>query len=110
MTSTDLINQCLYQVNEALKLAIQLIPSVARDVEDTHMVLAKEKIIVDDTELLCRFSRDILPVLIKVLLITTNELFMSMLALKYELSMLLSAGSQLWCKLVHLLWLFVNCK
>jgi hypothetical protein len=26
-----------------LKLAIQLIPSVARDVEDTHMVLAKGK-------------------------------------------------------------------
>uniref|UniRef100_A0ACD5U1W4 Uncharacterized protein n=1 Tax=Avena sativa TaxID=4498 RepID=A0ACD5U1W4_AVESA len=53
------------QVNEALKLAIQLIPSVARDVEDTHMVLAKEKIIVDEPGFLCQFSRDILPVLIK---------------------------------------------
>ncbi|XP_047095257.1 E3 ubiquitin-protein ligase UPL4-like [Lolium rigidum] len=53
------------QVNEALKLAIQLIPSVARDVEDTHMVLAKEKIIVDEPRFLCQFSRDILPVLIK---------------------------------------------
>ncbi|CAM0955142.1 unnamed protein product [Alopecurus aequalis] len=53
------------QVNEALKLAIQLVPSVARDVEDTHMVLAKEKIIVDEPEFLCQFSRDILPVLIK---------------------------------------------
>uniref|UniRef100_A0A0E0DSM4 HECT-type E3 ubiquitin transferase n=1 Tax=Oryza meridionalis TaxID=40149 RepID=A0A0E0DSM4_9ORYZ len=36
------------QVNEALKLANQLIPSAARDVEDTQMVLAKEKIIVDE--------------------------------------------------------------
>jgi hypothetical protein len=44
-------------------LAIQLIPSVARDVEDTHMVLAKEKTIVDDMEL----------VLIKVLLITRTN-------------------------------------
>ncbi|KQK05853.1 E3 ubiquitin-protein ligase UPL4 [Brachypodium distachyon] len=53
------------QVNEALKLAIQLIPSVARDIEDTCMVLAKEKIIVDEPGYLCRFSGDILPVLIK---------------------------------------------
>ncbi|KAF0923852.1 hypothetical protein E2562_007711 [Oryza meyeriana var. granulata] len=36
------------QVNETLKLANQLIPSAARDVEDTQMVLAKEKIIVDE--------------------------------------------------------------
>ncbi|KAL6841297.1 hypothetical protein ACP4OV_028815 [Aristida adscensionis] len=53
------------QVNEALKLANQLIPSAARDVEDTQMVLAKEKIITDEPRFLCQFSRDILPVLIK---------------------------------------------
>uniref|UniRef100_I1PWE9 HECT-type E3 ubiquitin transferase n=2 Tax=Oryza glaberrima TaxID=4538 RepID=I1PWE9_ORYGL len=53
------------QVNEALKLANQLIPSAARDVEDTQMVLAKEKIIVDEPRFLCQFSMEILPVLIK---------------------------------------------
>ncbi|KAL6619092.1 hypothetical protein ACP70R_034231 [Stipagrostis hirtigluma subsp. patula] len=53
------------QVNEALRLANQLIPSAARDVEDTQMVLAKEKIIMDEPRFLCQFSRDILPVLIK---------------------------------------------
>ncbi|KAG8068392.1 hypothetical protein GUJ93_ZPchr0005g15491 [Zizania palustris] len=57
------------QVNEALKLANQLVPlvpSAARDVDSTQMVLAKEKIIVDEPRFLCQFSREILPVLIKV--------------------------------------------
>uniref|UniRef100_A0A0D9WHF8 HECT-type E3 ubiquitin transferase n=1 Tax=Leersia perrieri TaxID=77586 RepID=A0A0D9WHF8_9ORYZ len=53
------------QVNEALKLANQLIPSAARDVEDTQIVLAKEKIIADEPRFLCQFSMEILPVLIK---------------------------------------------
>ncbi|AQK94368.1 E3 ubiquitin-protein ligase UPL4 [Zea mays] len=53
------------QVNEALKLANQLIPSAARDVEDTQIILAKEKILTDEPRFLCQFSRDILPVLIK---------------------------------------------
>ncbi|CAN6332780.1 unnamed protein product [Urochloa humidicola] len=53
------------QVYEALKLANQLIPSAARDVEDTQIILAKEKIITDEPRFLCQFSRDILPVLIK---------------------------------------------
>ncbi|KAE8812510.1 E3 ubiquitin-protein ligase UPL4 [Hordeum vulgare] len=53
------------QVNEALKLAIQLIPSAARDVEDTYIVLAKEKILVDEPGFLCQFSADVLPILIK---------------------------------------------
>ncbi|KAK3138543.1 hypothetical protein QOZ80_5AG0370300 [Eleusine coracana subsp. coracana] len=54
------------QVNEALKLANQLIPSAARDIENTQIVLAKEKIITDEPRFLCQFSKDILPVLIKV--------------------------------------------
>ncbi|XP_006655387.2 E3 ubiquitin-protein ligase UPL4 isoform X1 [Oryza brachyantha] len=53
------------QVNEALKLANQLIPSAARDVEDTQMVHAKEKIIIDEPRFLCQFSMEILHVLIK---------------------------------------------
>jgi E3 ubiquitin-protein ligase TRIP12 len=43
-----------------------LIPSAARDVEDTQIILAKEKIITDEPRFLSQFSRDILPVLIKV--------------------------------------------
>jgi len=43
-----------------------LIPSAARGVEDTQIILAKEKIIMDEPRFLCQFSRDILPVLIKV--------------------------------------------
>ncbi|KAL5231047.1 hypothetical protein ABZP36_029823 [Zizania latifolia] len=53
------------QVDEALKLANQLVPSTARDVDNTQMVLAKEKIIADEPRFLCQFSREILPVLIK---------------------------------------------
>ncbi|KAJ1263270.1 hypothetical protein BS78_09G170700 [Paspalum vaginatum] len=53
------------QVSEALKLANQLIPSAARDVGDTQIVLAKEKMITDEPSFLCQFSKDILPILIK---------------------------------------------
>ena len=69
------------QVNEALKLANQLIPSAARDVEDTQMVLAKEKIIVDEPRFLCQFSMEILPVLIKSTLVQIHTFAMDVLQL-----------------------------
>ncbi|XP_062179869.1 E3 ubiquitin-protein ligase UPL4 isoform X2 [Phragmites australis] len=73
LVTSDLSHGILYlplekqnnQVNEALKLANQLIPSAARDIEDTQIILAKEKIIMDEPRFLCQFSMDILPVLIK---------------------------------------------
>jgi E3 ubiquitin-protein ligase TRIP12 len=39
---------------------------LARDIENTQIILTKEKIITDEPRFLCQFSRDILPVLIKV--------------------------------------------
>ncbi|XP_008783678.1 E3 ubiquitin-protein ligase UPL4-like [Phoenix dactylifera] len=54
------------QVHEVLKLLNQLIPPVARDVGDIQVVLAKEKILVDQPSFLHQFSMDILPVSIQV--------------------------------------------
>lgn len=56
----------LPQVLEVLKLCNQLIPSRFRDTEDTQLVLAKEKIIIDDPKYLAMFSADILPASIQV--------------------------------------------
>lgn len=49
-----------------LKLVNQLIPSAAKDLADMQFILAKEKILTDQPSLLCQFSKDILPVFIKV--------------------------------------------
>ncbi|KAG1337984.1 E3 ubiquitin-protein ligase UPL4 [Cocos nucifera] len=54
------------QVHEVLKLLNQLIPPMARDVEDIQVVLAKEKILMDQPSFLHQFSMDILPVSIQV--------------------------------------------
>ncbi|KAG1365699.1 E3 ubiquitin-protein ligase UPL4 [Cocos nucifera] len=54
------------QMHEVLKLLNQLIPPVARDVEDVQLVLAKEKILVDQPSLLHQLSMDILPLYIQV--------------------------------------------
>ncbi|XP_072953939.1 E3 ubiquitin-protein ligase UPL4 [Typha angustifolia] len=53
------------QVYEVLKLVNQLIPPVARGAEDIQIVLAKERILVDQPNFLHQFSMDILPVSIK---------------------------------------------
>ncbi|XP_008805036.2 E3 ubiquitin-protein ligase UPL4-like [Phoenix dactylifera] len=54
------------QMHEVLKLLNQLIPPVARDVEDVQLALAKEKILVDEPSFLHQFSMDILPLSIQV--------------------------------------------
>jgi hypothetical protein len=56
----------IVQAYEVLKLVNQLIPSAAKDLAAMQFILAKEKILSDQPSLLCQFSKDILPVFIKV--------------------------------------------
>jgi len=63
---TCVTDMFLLQVHEVLKLCNQLIPSTSKDVDNIQLVLAKEKILVNEPKFLHQFSADILPASIQV--------------------------------------------
>ena len=62
----------LFQIFVALKLLNQLIPPVAYDEKDIHLVLGKEKIIIDEPKLSLQFAAEILPALVQVCFFATT--------------------------------------
>lgn len=100
---------CLFQAYEVLKLVNQMIPSAAKDLADMQSILAKEKILTDQPSFLCQFSKEILPVFIKVCFVSQNCCRAHVLRLDM-CYLLVFTGSQLRVKSIRLLWLCLCCQ